>query len=72
VHLLPPDHGSGAVPDYRIYTLDEDGHISSGKDFVFDDDKAAIEHAKQLVDGHDIELWQADRKITTLKSVDKK
>jgi hypothetical protein len=27
------------------------------------DDAAAIASAKQLVDGHDVELWQRDRKI---------
>jgi hypothetical protein len=26
-------------------------------------DSAAIESASQLVDGHDIELWQRDRRI---------
>jgi len=30
------------------------------------DDRAAIESAKQLVDGHDIELWQRDRMIAKL------
>jgi len=27
------------------------------------DDHDAREHAKQLIDGHDVELWQLDRKI---------
>ena len=27
------------------------------------DDDAAMERAKQLVDGHDVELWQNERKI---------
>jgi hypothetical protein len=31
------------------------------------DDTEAKERAKQLVDGHDIELWQRDRKITVFK-----
>jgi hypothetical protein len=37
------------------------------------DDAAAVEQAKQLLDGHDIELWQLDRKVTMLdhkKSID--
>jgi hypothetical protein len=33
---------------------------------VCDDDEAAIAAAKQLVDGHDVELWQGAWKITTL------
>jgi hypothetical protein len=38
------------------------------KSLVLDcvDDRAAIESAKQLVDGHDIELWQQDRMIAKL------
>jgi hypothetical protein len=31
------------------------------------DDGEAIKLAKQLVDGHDVELWQLDRKIETFK-----
>jgi hypothetical protein len=27
------------------------------------DDDAAKDQAKQLVDGHDVELWQRDRKV---------
>jgi hypothetical protein len=38
------------------------------KSLVLDcaDDSAAIESAKQLVDGHDIELWQRDRMVAKL------
>jgi hypothetical protein len=31
------------------------------------DDVEALRLAKQLVDGHDVELWQLDRKVETLK-----
>jgi hypothetical protein len=31
------------------------------------DDKTAKEYAKNLVDGHDVELWQGERKIATFK-----
>jgi hypothetical protein len=31
------------------------------------DDAAATAAAKQLVDGHDVELWQRDRKIGTFE-----
>jgi hypothetical protein len=54
------------MSDYRAYILDHDGHIHSAKPLVCDDDDAAIAAAKQLVDGHDVELWQVARKITTL------
>jgi hypothetical protein len=31
------------------------------------DDDTAKEQAKQLVDGHDVELWQLGRKVATFK-----
>jgi hypothetical protein len=31
------------------------------------DDETAKEHARQLIDGHDVELWQGDRKIEAFK-----
>ena len=31
------------------------------------DEAEAIKQAKQLVDGHDVELWQLDRKIETFR-----
>ena len=34
-------------------------------DLAFEKEEDAIERAKQLVDGHDVELWQLDRKIAT-------
>lgn len=51
------------MPDYRAYLIGSDGHFY--KSVVLDepDEAAAIAAAKQLVDGHDVELWQRDRKI---------
>jgi hypothetical protein len=42
------------------------------KEFDLDrpDDRAAIEAAKQFIDGHDIELWQGDRKIIEFEHKD--
>jgi hypothetical protein len=31
------------------------------------DDETAMEYAKQFVEGHDVELWQHDFRITTFK-----
>lgn len=51
--------------EYRAYILGPDGHIQSRVDLICADQNTAIEHAKQLVDGHDVELWELDRKIAT-------
>jgi hypothetical protein len=56
------------MPDYRVYVLDTDGHIARSILLVCPDDRAAIASAKQLIDGHDIELWQRDRKIARFDS----
>jgi hypothetical protein len=55
------------MQEYRAYIIGPDGHIQQRVDFECVDDAAAQEHAKQLVDGHDIELWQRDRKIATFE-----
>lgn len=51
------------MPDYRVYIIDHDGHFQNAVPLECADDDAAMAKAKQLVDGHDVELWQRDRKI---------
>jgi hypothetical protein len=51
---------------YRAYVLNKDDSIRLGIDLYCADDDTARERAQQLMDGHDIELWQAERKITRL------
>jgi hypothetical protein len=47
----------------RAYIIGADGHFLRAVELVCPDDHAAKEHAKQLVDEHDIELWQGDRLV---------
>lgn len=51
------------MDEYRACFLQEDGHIVKRFDLVCLDDEAAKGRARQLVDGHDVELWQLDRYI---------
>ena len=53
--------------DYRAYIVGQDGHFASFRAFACSNDSDAIEWAKQLVDGHDIELWSGERFITKLE-----
>jgi hypothetical protein len=53
------------MPEYRAYIIGSDGHFFSVVPLECDDDTDAAEQAKQLVDGHDVELWQRDRKVAT-------
>jgi hypothetical protein len=61
--MLPPDPAVSAMPDYRVYVIGPDGHFKRAIQLECPDDNAAIESAKQFIDGADIELWQRDRKI---------
>jgi hypothetical protein len=55
------------MPDYRIYVLDKDEHINSPVELIFcPDDAAAIDRAKQLLDGHSIEVWDHARFVRRL------
>jgi hypothetical protein len=60
--MLPPDREQ-SMQHYRVYVIGQDGHFIRSIDLSCADDSAAIESAKQLIDGHDIELWQRDRRI---------
>jgi hypothetical protein len=51
------------MPYYRAYIIGRDGHFERAIDLDCVDDKAAMESAKQLIEGHDVELWQRDRRI---------
>jgi hypothetical protein len=50
---------------FYAYIVDPNGHVVSRVDLELESEEAAKERAKQLVDGHDVELWQRDRKIAT-------
>jgi hypothetical protein len=56
------------MQEYRAYLIGPDGHIQDRIELVCADDDAAKERAKALVDGHDVELWQLDRKIADFKA----
>jgi hypothetical protein len=56
------------MQEYRAYLIGPDGHIQQRIDLFCADDDAAKERARQLVNGHDLELWQLDRMIATFKA----
>jgi hypothetical protein len=56
------------MQEYRIYTLGKDGKIWSPPEVIkCKDDGAAIEHAKQLLDGTAVEVWQTARRVAHLE-----
>jgi hypothetical protein len=58
-----------AMRDYRAYILGIDGHrFVKVKEFLSDqpDDATALSAAKQLADGHEVELWDCGRLVARL------
>lgn len=53
---------------YRAYVLDKNGHVMKRHDFEAVHDEDALRHARQYVDGHDVEVWQLDRVVKLLTS----
>jgi hypothetical protein len=49
--------------DYRAYRVGVDGHFVGFEPMICADDAEAIEEAKRLVDGHDVELWSGERHV---------
>jgi hypothetical protein len=59
------------VQEYRAYTIGPDGHFISHRAFVCANDADATEWAGQLIDGHDIELWNEGRLVARLDHMPK-
>jgi hypothetical protein len=60
--------GEGSMPYYRIYLMDDKGHSSEPpRTTLCDNDDEAQDVARQLLDGHALEVWCGDRKVATLK-----
>jgi hypothetical protein len=53
------------MPQYRAYIIGSDGEFQNSVPLECADDAIARKKAKQLVDGHHVELWQLTRKIAT-------
>jgi hypothetical protein len=58
------------MQEYRAYLVGDDGHFLRFEGFVAADDEAAQQHAKQFVDGCDVELWNGGRFVRRLQKND--
>ena len=54
------------VADYRLYGLDGVNKVASGEWFEAENDQAAIEVAKSMMDGKDCELWAGKRFVARI------
>jgi hypothetical protein len=55
------------MTDYRAHTIGDDGHFISHRAFVCSNDEDAITWARQLLDGHPIELWSRERFVIRIE-----
>jgi hypothetical protein len=55
------------MSQYRAYIVGVDGQFIRAIELNCSNDDAAKEYAKQLACDHDVELWQGDRRITSIK-----
>lgn len=60
------------MASYRLYGLDGVSKVASGEWIEADSDEAAIEAATQMMDGHDCELWQGNRRVAVIPSKERK
>jgi hypothetical protein len=55
------------VTDYRVYLLNDKGHILNDAAIVANDDAQAIEAAKKIVRARNVELWDGERLVGRFK-----
>ena len=54
------------MPEYTAYLIAKNGEFKTAVKLQEPNDDFAIEAAKALVDGHDVDLWLHDRRVTKL------
>jgi len=52
-----------AMTHYQAYLVGQDSYFIKAVDLDCEDDDAAMKRAQKMVDGHNVELWQHDRRI---------
>jgi hypothetical protein len=61
--MLSPNKKVPVMAHYRAYLIDLDGHHIKAVDINCTDDDDARKRAEQMVDGHNVELWEHARRI---------
>lgn len=56
------------MPEYRAYLIKDAQFAAAPTIIEADADDVAIEQAKRLIDGHDVQLWQGTRFVVGLRS----
>lgn len=56
------------MPDYRIYAIKEHRIHGAARVITVDTDQQAIDHATQMLNGLDLEVWEGVRQVCSLKA----
>jgi len=54
------------MPEYRAYTVGDDGHFTGYEPLVCADDAEAIKKARVLAQRHGVELWSGPRLVSSI------
>jgi hypothetical protein len=52
--------------EYRAYVIDDEGYISGFDRMTCRDDEEALQRARLLMDGQDIEVWAGNRLVSLI------
>ena len=59
------------MPEYRIYTVDYNGHRVDAKNIECVDDQEAVQRALRTIINDDVEVWQRGRFVALLPRYEK-
>jgi hypothetical protein len=54
------------MANYRIYFMDETGHVFEGQNYEAEDDLSALNKATALSETHGVEVWQRSRCVAKI------
>lgn len=58
------------MPEYRIYSINADGHVASPPEIVeCESDGEAADKARLLLDGKHLEIWDGTRRVAVLGQI---
>jgi len=58
--------GADVMPEYRLYTVGDDGHITGFEPLISANDEEAVAKAKDLAQRHGVELWSGPRMVSSM------
>jgi hypothetical protein len=64
--------GDVKMTEYRLYTVENDGHFIGSRTFTADSDDDAVVWAKQQIEDHSVELWSGPRLLRRLDPAEKR